>query len=96
MLPMAIAEHEETRFIQPSSSAIALNRINSGDPTNILGQLRANGQVLLINPNGILFCKNARVDVAGLVATTTDIGSDGFLSERLDFQRRSRADRPLL
>ena len=47
---------ETTRFNQPSSSAIVLNRVtgSSGRPRSS-APLTANGQVWLINPNGILF-----------------------------------------
>ncbi|PTT75684.1 hypothetical protein DBR42_28385, partial [Pelomonas sp. HMWF004] len=55
---------------QPGSSA--LNRIYSGEPTQIFGQLKATngGEILLYNRNGILFGKDARVDVGALMATT--------------------------
>src|SRR5271154_4877860 len=63
----SIAPGEITQFNQPSSTAAALNRVTSGDPSVILGELSANGRILLINPNGILFGAGSTVDVAGLV-----------------------------
>ena len=51
----SIAPTESVRFIQPSSSAIILNRVMGPEASSILGNLSANGRVFLINPNGILF-----------------------------------------
>ena len=50
----SIGSGEITRFLQPSSTSSALNRVISGNPSSILGSLQANGQIYLINPNGIL------------------------------------------
>ncbi|MDD4909945.1 MAG: filamentous hemagglutinin N-terminal domain-containing protein [Candidatus Omnitrophica bacterium] len=82
----SIAQPETVRFIQPSGSSVALNRVRGGDPSTILGSLLANGKIFLINPNGILFGANARVDAAGLVASTLDISNEDFLEGRLNFQ----------
>ncbi len=67
-----IASQETVNFLQPSSSAIAVNHILDNNGTQILGNLNANGQVYLINPNGILFGQGAQVNVGGLVASTLD------------------------
>ena len=67
-----IAPQEKVNFVQPSASAIAVNRIFDTNGTKILGQLNANGQVYLINPNGILFGQGAQVNVGALVASTLD------------------------
>ncbi|MBC7600171.1 MAG: filamentous hemagglutinin N-terminal domain-containing protein, partial [Polaromonas sp.] len=61
-----IAPQETVNFVQPSASAIAVNRIFDTSGTKILGQLNANGQVYLINPNGILFGQGAQVNVGGM------------------------------
>ena len=68
-----VAAHETVNFAQPSSSAIAVNRIADINGSQILGKVNANGQVYLINPNGILFGQDAQVDVGSLVASTLDI-----------------------
>ena len=66
--------HQETvNFIQPSPSAIAVNRIADTNGTQFLGQLTAPGQVYLINPNGIVFGPGSQVNVGGLVASTLNI-----------------------
>ena len=59
----SVAEGAVTRFIQQSASSAVLNRIIGQDPSQILGALQSNGQVYLINPNGIVFGRDARVDV---------------------------------
>ena len=69
---------ESISFKQPGASSVAVNVIHSGSPTKFLGSLDANGQIVLINTNGIVFGKSARVDVAGLVATTLDLDRESF------------------
>lgn len=68
-----IAPQETVNFQQPSAAAIAVNRIFDTNGTQILGHLNANGQVYLINPNGILFGQGAQVNVGGLVASTLNL-----------------------
>ncbi|MCZ6798960.1 MAG: filamentous hemagglutinin N-terminal domain-containing protein, partial [Nitrospirae bacterium] len=81
----SINQNEHTHFQQPSSQAIALNRVTGGNPSLIFGQLSATGRLVLVNPNGILFGPGSHVDVAGLVATTSDIHNSDFMNGRLDF-----------
>ncbi len=81
----SIGGNEVTRFNQPGANAIALNRVISKDPSNIQGQLQANGNVWIVNRNGILFGPSAQVDVHGLVASTADIKDADFLNDRFDF-----------
>jgi filamentous hemagglutinin family protein len=76
---------EITRFIQQGSDSAVLNRIVGQDPTRILGALQSNGQVFLINPNGILFGRDSRVDVNGLVASTLNLSNADFLAGKKNF-----------
>lgn len=81
-----INPNETTRFQQPSSNSITLNRVNPANgASNILGALTANGQIWIINPAGILFGASARVDVAGLLATTANITNEDFMAGNYHF-----------
>ncbi|WP_285960171.1 filamentous hemagglutinin N-terminal domain-containing protein [Pseudomonas tohonis] len=80
-----IAQGEKVSFVQPNSSAIALNRVVGSDPSSIYGTLQANGQVFLINPNGILFAPGAQVNVGGLVASTLDLSDQDLAAGNFAF-----------
>lgn len=75
-----IQTHETVRFIQPSVTSRVLNRIVGPDPTTIAGTLRANGQVYIVNPAGVIFTETARIDVARLVAAAASITNEDFLN----------------
>src|SRR6056297_4043448 len=77
-----IGRGESVQFRQPSTSSIALNSIRNNRPTEIQGNLTANGQVWLENPAGVLFGRDAAVDVGGLMATTAQIDADDFAAGR--------------
>lgn len=71
---------EVTTFLQPGVNAVALNRVHSGNPSAIHGALRANGGVIVVNPNGIVVHKGGTIDVAGLMALSTlDVKDADFL-----------------
>ena len=73
-------------FEQQSSSSIALNRVLSG-PAIINGSLLSNGQVWIIDPAGVLFGHGASVNVAGLIATTSNISDQNFLNGNFVFDQ---------
>lgn len=81
-----IAPGETTRFNQPSQDAWTLNRVTgSQSPSQIHGTLSANGNVVIVNPDGIHFGPGSRVDVNRLIATTADITNDNFMSGNMVF-----------
>lgn len=76
---------EGVRFVQPGRSAATLNRVTGAQASTLHGRLDANGQVILINPHGVLIGKDARVDVGSLIASTSSLADDDFLAGRLRF-----------
>src|SRR4051794_29146303 len=81
----SIGINEITRILQESAASRSLHRVLGNDLSSILGTLQSNGQVFLINPNGIVFGASARIDVAGLVASSLNLSNDDFLAGRMRF-----------
>ena len=71
---------------QPSSSAALLNRVTGSTPSTIAGQLNANGQVYLINPNGIAITPTGIVKAGAFVASSLDIADEDFKAGRRAFR----------
>ncbi|NLE64464.1 MAG: filamentous hemagglutinin N-terminal domain-containing protein, partial [Elusimicrobia bacterium] len=67
----------------------SLHRVTGDVRSDIMGNLTSNGQVFLINPNGILFGVGAVLDMPGLVASTLNISDADFVSGNLAFQGAS-------
>lgn len=67
-------------FVQPHTTSVALNRVVGNQASQIYGVLKANGQVFLINPNGVLFAKGSQVSAAGIMASTRDMKVDDFMA----------------
>ena len=86
----SIGEGYGVNVKQPSASAAMLARVVGQDPSNILGNLNANGHFYLVNPNGILFGQNAIVNVHALVASTLDISDQNFMDGKLLFEGNSK------
>lgn len=72
----SIRADETVRFIQKDESAVALNRVLSLNPSNLFGRLESNGQIILINPNGVLVGKDAYLDMGSFIASTLDLIGD--------------------
>jgi filamentous hemagglutinin family protein len=76
----SIAPNEAVNIQQPNVQAALLNRVIGQDASQIQGQLNANGQVYLVNPNGVIFGNTAQVDVGGLIASTHNISNADFIN----------------
>src|SRR5208283_666455 len=73
---------ETTTFVQPSSSSVVWNQINDPNPSQILGNLNANGYVILQNSSGFYIGGQAAITAQGVVMTTSpmavpDLSSPG-------------------
>src|SRR5262249_10544773 len=74
-----------------NASWAALNRVASdASPSQIMGAIKADGAVYLINQNGILFSGTSQINVHTLIASTLDLSSklsasnyQGFLQNGL-------------
>jgi filamentous hemagglutinin family protein len=82
----SIGRPNTVTFNQPNSSSAVLNRVTSNTPSTIAGALRANGQVYLVNPNGIAITSSGTVNVGGgFVASTLGISNRDFMSGKRTF-----------
>ncbi|MEV9499575.1 beta strand repeat-containing protein [Aliarcobacter butzleri] len=86
-----IKNGETVNFNQPNSNSITLNRVIGNEKSIIDGALNANGQVWILNSNGTLFGKNAKVNTSGLLVTTKNISDDDFQKGNYSFRGDSKA-----
>jgi filamentous hemagglutinin family protein len=77
----------KVNITQPSANAVMLNRVIGANPSQILGQLSANGRVVLVNPNGILFGKDGSVNASSFTASTLGITDANFMAGNNQFER---------
>jgi len=77
---------ERVQYVQPDSSSVSLNRIMSNSGSEIQGRIDANGQVILMNPHGILFTETAVVNTGGIMASGLSIDADDFMNGDFTFK----------
>src|SRR5262245_10788918 len=88
-----IGAGETTTFVQPGSSSVALNRVTGGlGPSEIYGTLNANGQVFVINRDGVLVGPSGVINTGGFLASTNDIKNEDFMAGRMNFSISGRPD----
>tara|TARA_R110001592_G_C13192015_1_gene752944 strand:- start:3893 stop:14779 length:10887 start_codon:yes stop_codon:yes gene_type:complete len=79
-----IAKGNTVEFKQISNNAVALNKIHDQNPSQILGNLKANGHVYLLNGSGVMFGEGAQINVGSLLATSLDIDKSVFESSSIN------------
>lgn len=94
-----IGKDTEVYFNQKAGGAdapqwIALNRVTDAslNPTQILGSIRAEGQVYVINPNGVIFNGSSQVNAQALVASGLDFKGATIADRNAAFQQGLAAD----
>lgn len=78
-----IAVGDSINYTLPSSNSSVLNIVTGGNNTTINGSISSNGNVYILNPNGIIIGSNARIDTNAIYASTADgttVGSNYFLA----------------
>ncbi len=78
----SVGSNATVNFNQPNASAVTLNRVVGNEASVIAGALNANGQVFVLNSNGVLFAQGAQVTVGGIVASTLNMSDADFLAGR--------------
>jgi filamentous hemagglutinin family protein len=80
-----IGANEQVFYFQPSANSISLNRVVGVDPSHIYGSLSANGQVWVINPNGLLVGNGAKINVGSFLGSTLNINDNDFQNQHYQF-----------
>ncbi len=83
-----IGKDASVNVVQPNASSVLLNRIGGDSPSQILGRLSANGQIVLVNPNGMMFGKDGSVSAAALTASSLGISDADFMAGNMTFSRQ--------
>ncbi len=82
-----VLANEKVVFNQPNENSCVLNQILS-EPSKIFGSIESNGKVFLLNQKGILFGKDAKINVASFMASTLNIENidSYFENGQMEFQ----------
>ncbi len=80
-----VGKANRVTFVQPDANAAILNRVTGEASSTIAGQINANGQVYLINPNGIAITSSGTVKAGAFVASTLGISDDDFMGGKRSF-----------
>ena len=86
-----VGAQQSVDFQQPNAGAVTLNRVTGANPSQIAGRIDANGQVILINPDGITFYRGAQVNTAGLIASAAGMSNKDFMAGRLALTQAAHA-----
>jgi len=68
------------RIEQGGADAAMLARVVGGDASQLLGSLKADGKLFLINQRGVIIGEGAVIDTAGFVGSTLDVTDAEFLA----------------
>ena len=86
-----IGQDATVNFNQQNKSSVAINHVKDSNASQIMGRLNANGQVFLLNPNGVIFSKTAQVNVGGIVASTLNVTDGDIMSGNFTLKNQGGA-----
>jgi filamentous hemagglutinin family protein len=82
-----IGASAKVNVVQPNAQAVLLNRVVGQNPSQIYGQISANGHVILVNPNGVLFGKDGSINAGSFTASTLGITDANFMAANMVYER---------
>ncbi|PRJ07432.1 Heme/hemopexin-binding protein precursor [Haemophilus influenzae] len=82
-----INQNEMVQFLQESNNSAVFNRVTSDQISQLKGILDSNGQVFLINPNGITIGKDAIINTNGFTASTLDISNENIKARNFTLEQ---------
>jgi filamentous hemagglutinin family protein len=75
---------DTTLQFQQNADWAVLNKVNNATaPSQIHGQIKATGTVMVVNQNGVIFSGSSQVNVRNLVAAATTVQDDVFQAKGL-------------
>ncbi|MFZ4379794.1 MAG: filamentous hemagglutinin N-terminal domain-containing protein, partial [Polynucleobacter sp.] len=81
-----VGKNATVNFNQPNAQAVTLNRVTGVSKSMIDGAVRANGHVVLVNPNGVTFGKGSEFNAGAVVASTMDIANKDFMEGKSTYK----------
>lgn len=81
-----IGSAASVNFQQPNALAVLLNRVVGGAPSVIDGAINANGNIYIVNADGVVFNRSAQVNVGGLVASSLGLSDADFMAGKTSFE----------
>ncbi|WP_146120772.1 two-partner secretion domain-containing protein, partial [Haemophilus influenzae] len=82
-----INQNEMVQFLQENNNSAVFNRVTSDQISQLKGILDSNGQVFLINPNGITIGKDAIINTNGFTASTLDISNENIKARNFTLEQ---------
>ncbi|MGH7070660.1 MAG: beta strand repeat-containing protein, partial [Acetobacteraceae bacterium] len=80
-----VGSRAAVNFVQPSASAVTLNRVLAPDPSVIAGHIHANGGIVITNGSGVVFTQGAEINAASVVVSAAGITNRNFMAGRMQF-----------
>ncbi|QDY70936.1 MBG domain-containing protein [Qingshengfaniella alkalisoli] len=87
----SIGKGNRVDISQPGRGSTMLNRVTGSTPSTIAGQLNANGQVYLVNPNGIAITRSGTIRTGAFVGSTLNISDEDFVNGQARFRGNGRS-----